>query len=46
MADKILFIGYVSLMLIVVGCGKSSKSQLVRRDVKESMVTDKVENDS
>lgn len=46
MADKILFIGYVSLMLIVVGCGKSSKSQLVRRDVNESMVTDNVENDS
>ena len=46
MANKILFIGYVSLMLIVVGCGKSSKSQLDRRDVKESMVTDNVENDS
>ena len=43
MANKILFIGYVSLMLIVAGCGKS---QLDRRDVKESMVTDNVENDS
>ena len=43
MANKILFIGYVSLMLIVAGCGKS---QLDRRDIKESMVTDNVENDS
>ena len=43
MANKILFIGYVSLMLIVASCGKS---QLDRRDVKESMVTDNVENDS
>ena len=43
MANKILFIGYVSLMLIVAGCGKS---QLDGRDVKESMVTDNVENDS
>ena len=43
MANKILFIGYVSLTLIVAGCGKS---QLDRRDVKESMVTDNVENDS
>ena len=43
MANKILFIGYVSLMLIVAGCGKS---KLDKRDIKESMVTDNVENDS
>ena len=43
MANKILFIGYVSLMLMAVSCGKS---QLDGRDIKESMVTDNVENDS
>ena len=46
MANKILFIGYVSLMLMAVSCGNSGKSQLDGRDVKESMVTDNVENDS
>ena len=46
MANKILFIGYVSLMLMAVSCGKNGKSQLDGRDIKESMVTDNVENDS
>jgi len=33
-------------MLIVVSCGKSSKSQLDGHDIKESMIIDNVENDS
>ena len=46
MANKILFIGYVALMLMAVSCGNSGKSQLDGRDIKESMATNNVENDS
>ena len=46
MVNKILFIGVCSFMLMAVSCGNSGKSQLDGRDVKESMVTDNVENDS
>ena len=46
MANKILFIGYVALMLMTVSCGNSGKSQLDGRDIKESMATNNVENDS
>ena len=41
MANKILFIGYVALMLMAVSCGNSGKSQLDGRDT-----TNNVENDS
>ena len=44
MANKILFIGYVALMLMAVSCGNSGKSQLDGRDIKESMATNNVEN--
>lgn len=35
MANKILFIGYVSLMLMVVSCGKSCKGQESNSNAKE-----------
>ena len=46
MANKILFIGYVALMLMAVSCGNSGKSQLVGRDIKGSMSQNIAENDS
>lgn len=45
MVNKILFIGVCPLMLMAVSCGNSGKSQLDGRDIKESMVTNNVEND-
>lgn len=36
MANKILFIGYVSLMLIVVGCGKSKESDSNAKEIVDS----------
>lgn len=35
MANKILFIGYVSLMLMVVSCGKSDKGKESDSNAKE-----------
>ena len=46
MVNKILFIGFCPLMLMTVSCGNSGKSQLDGRDIKESMATNNVENDS
>lgn len=46
MVNKILFIGVCSFMLMAVSCGNRGKSHLGGRNVKESMVTDNVENDS